>query len=230
MTGKRSYGDGCAVAHALDLVGERWALLILRELLFGPRRFSDLRSGLPTASANVLSQRLKELEAHAVVVRRKLPPPAASVVYELSEWGRELEPALRALGRWGRRSPFRDRTTPTSPDALMLALEGHFDSAAGQDLDATYGFRFGQEGFRARVAGGRLTVTRADPAGADAVIETDAEVFAEVLGRVRNVDEAVRDGDLRVTGDVDGLRRLFGTLTSVTPASVPAGAEPAPAG
>src|SRR5918997_5673996 len=105
MATMRTYCDGCAAAHALDLVGERWALLVVRELLLGPKRFTDLRAGLPSASPNVLAQRLRELEEAGVVRRRKLPPPAASRVYELTDWGMELEPVIIGLGRWGARSP-----------------------------------------------------------------------------------------------------------------------------
>src|ERR671921_2798404 len=107
MTTPRSYNDACAAAHALDLVGERWALLVVRELVLGPKRFTDLRAGLPHVSPNVLAQRLRELEAAGVVRRRKLPPPAASRVYELTPWGEELEPVIIRLGRWGARSPLR---------------------------------------------------------------------------------------------------------------------------
>ena len=103
----RSYEDGCAAAHALDLIGERWALLVVRELLLGPKRFTDLRAGLPGISPNVLSQRLDELERVGVVRRRRLLPPAASWVYDLTPWGQELEPIILQLGRWGARSPLR---------------------------------------------------------------------------------------------------------------------------
>src|SRR6185437_13211742 len=109
MTTRRSYGDPCGVARALNLVGERWALLVIRELLLGPKRFTDLRTGLPGVSPNVLSQRLDELERVAVVRRRKLAPPAGSWVYELTDWGHDLEPIILDLGRWGARSPFLDR-------------------------------------------------------------------------------------------------------------------------
>src|SRR5437867_13400571 len=97
---KRSYDDGCAAAHALDLIGDRWALLVVRELVLGPKRFTDLRAGLPRISPNVLTQRLEELERTAIVRRRKLAPPAAAWVYELTEWGTQLEPVIAALGRW----------------------------------------------------------------------------------------------------------------------------------
>src|SRR3981081_1998221 len=113
MAGKRTYGDRCGVARWLDLVGERWALLVVRELLRGPKRFTDLRSGLPHLSPDVLAQRLRELEQAGVVRRAKLAPPAASRVYELTEWGRELEPIVLSLGRWGSRAPF------VSEDAVL---------------------------------------------------------------------------------------------------------------
>src|SRR5918998_1860577 len=119
---RRTYDDGCAAAHALDLVGERWALLVVRELLLGPKRFTDLRAGLPHASPNVLTERLRELEAVGVVVRRKLPPPAASRVYELTDWGRELEGVIISLGRWGARSPSKPREAQLSIDSLILSL------------------------------------------------------------------------------------------------------------
>ena len=111
----RTYGDGCGIAHGLDLLGERWALLVVRELLLGPKRFTDLREGLPNVSPNVLSQRLKELEHAGVLQRRVLPPPAASTVYELTDWGRELDAVVVQLGRWGARSPaIRSTSAPGS--------------------------------------------------------------------------------------------------------------------
>src|SRR3954454_3021436 len=106
MSEKRSYGDACRFAHALDVVGERWALLVVRELLLGPKRYTDLREGLPKASTNILAERLRELEQRGVVRKRRLPPPYGSSVYELTEWGMELEPIVTRLGAWGARSPF----------------------------------------------------------------------------------------------------------------------------
>ncbi len=122
MAIKRTYDDSCAAAHALDLVGERWTLLGVRELLLGPKRFTDLRAGLPHVSPNVLSQRLRELESAGVVRRRKLPPPAASRIYELTEWGEGLEPVVISLGRWGTRSPWRPRDAGLSTDSLILSF------------------------------------------------------------------------------------------------------------
>src|SRR3954471_10523999 len=117
MATMRTYGDGCGIAHALDRIGERWALMIVRELVLGPKRFTDLRAGLPNASPNVLSQRLRELEQAGVVRRRKLPPPAASKVYELTEWGMELESVIVRLGRWGARSPSKPRDAALGVDS-----------------------------------------------------------------------------------------------------------------
>src|ERR671915_410189 len=116
MVTMRTYDDGCAAAHALDLIGERWALLVVRELLLGPKRFTDLRAGLPKVSPDVLAQRLRELEAAGVLLRRRLEPPAASQVYQLTEWGRGLEPVVLGLGRWGSRSPFPGAGAELGPD------------------------------------------------------------------------------------------------------------------
>src|ERR671915_996598 len=127
MATRRTYGDGCAIARGLDLIGERWSLLVVRELLLGPKRYTDLRRGLPNASPNVLSERLGELERAGIVRRRKLPPPAGSRVYELTDWGRELEEIVISLGRWGARSPSGLSDAPiASVDSIILALRSRF--------------------------------------------------------------------------------------------------------
>jgi len=133
---KRRYDDACAAAHGMDLIGERWSMPLIRELLLGPRRFSDLRASLHGISANVLTQRLEGLEAAGVLVRRKLPPPASVQVYELTPWGYEAAPIFQALGRWAVRSPHHDPTRPFSPVSLMLSLRTMFSDAAGADLEA----------------------------------------------------------------------------------------------
>src|SRR4051812_45355716 len=143
----RHYEDACAAAHALDLVGDRWALLVMRELLLGPRRFSDLRASLPGISANVLAQRLEELEAAAVLRRRKLPPPAPSQVYELTDWGLESEPIFQALGRWAAHSPLHDPTLPISAVFFLLSLLTMLDPARAAGIDARIGFRMGEESY-----------------------------------------------------------------------------------
>src|SRR5437764_9288 len=156
MAGKRSYGDPCGIARALDLVGERWGLLVVRELLLGPKRFTDLRAGLPNLSPDVLSQRLRDFERAGIAHRRKLAPPAGSWVYELTGWGHELEPVVLALGRFGSRAPLEHVGNELGTDSLMLALKTLFDDDAAAGLDAGYELRLGEEIFRVRVAGGVL--------------------------------------------------------------------------
>src|SRR5205085_6969353 len=153
---KRTYGEGCAAAHALDLVGERWALLVVRELLLGPKRFTDLRAGIRHASPNVLSQRLRDLDEIGVVRRRTLPPPAASRVYELTEWGMELEPVILALGRFGVRSPQMPRGAGMSASSAILALRTMFDPAAAGDFRGRFELHLGDESFGANVGDGRI--------------------------------------------------------------------------
>src|SRR5918998_2957894 len=150
----RTYGDLCGIARALDVVGERWAVLVVRELILGPKRFTDLRTGLPNVGPDVLAQRLRDLDDAGVVRRRTLPPPAGSRVYELTERGRELEPVVLALGRWGSRAPFPDGDARIGVDAFVIALKTLFDPAA--DLEATVDLRLAGQRFRARVAHGRL--------------------------------------------------------------------------
>src|ERR687890_321469 len=130
---RRRYEDACGAAHALDLIGERWALLVMRELMFGPKRFSDLRADLPGISANVLTQRLEGLEAAGAVMRRRLPPPASAQVYELTPWGYESEPIFQVLGRWAARSPQHDPTLPLSAVSLFLSFRTMFDPARAGD-------------------------------------------------------------------------------------------------
>ena len=158
---KRHYEDACAAAHALDLVGERWALLVMRELMLGPKRFSDLRASLPGISANVLTQRLEGLEAAGVLLRRRLPPPAASQVYELTEWGYESEPIFQALGRWAARSPVA-RPDPAVQRRLAACCRcGRCSMRNGRRvLQARIGFRLGEETFLAHLADGKIEIAR----------------------------------------------------------------------
>src|ERR671922_1795422 len=127
MSTMRTYGEACALAHALDVVGERWALLVVRELLLGPKRFSDLHAGLADASPNVVSQRLRDLTKHGVVHRRDVGPPTRVRLYELTDWGRELEPVVLHLGRWGARAPQPATRRPLGIDSLVLSLKAAFD-------------------------------------------------------------------------------------------------------
>ncbi len=134
---RRWYEDACGTAHALELVGERWALLVVRELMFGPKRFSDLRADLPGISANILTQRLEGLERAGIVMKTKLPPPASAQVYELTAWGYESEPILQTLGRWAARSPEHDPSLPLSAVSLMMSLRTMIDPLRAKGIDAT---------------------------------------------------------------------------------------------
>ena len=197
MATKRSYGDPCGVARALDLVGERWALLVVRELLLGPKRFTDLRAGLPHLSADVLSQRVRELEQAGVVRRSKLPPPAGSRVYELTAWGKELEPVVISLGRWGSRAPVPDSDTPLGADALMIALKTVLDPSLADGDDSLIEIVLGEDRFRARVAGGKLDIVRGAAERPDAEIASDPATLAAVLWHGRSID----DGGVEIEGD-----------------------------
>jgi DNA-binding HxlR family transcriptional regulator len=198
---KRRYDDACGAAHALDLVGERWALLVMRELMLGAKRFSDLRADLPGISANVLTQRLEGLEAAGVLVRRKLPPPASAQVYELTPWGYESEPIFQVLGRWAARSPAHDPTLPLSANSLMLSFRTMVDPARIEGVDAGIGFRLGREDFVVRVTGGEVHAERADPAGADlAFTGPPPAIAAFVYGKVP-LEALEADGALRIEGD-----------------------------
>jgi DNA-binding HxlR family transcriptional regulator len=205
----RSYGDPCGIARALDLIGERWALLVVRELLLGPKRFTDLRAGLPAASPNVLSQRLRELEEGGIVQRRRLDPPAATWVYELTGWGRELEPVLLHLGRWGSQV-VATTTGEMSADAVMIALKTTFDPAAAGDLRARYGIRLGDAAYRVEVTGGALDIVRGPADRPDAAIETDVTTLRGLAFQRRTLDEAERAGAVRVGGDRRAVARLLG--------------------
>jgi len=210
MTGKRTYGDGCGIAHGLDLVGERWALLVVRELLLGPKRFTDLRAGLPHASPNVLSQRLRELEEAGVVQRRRLAPPAGSSVYELTEWGRGLEPIVMALGGWAVQSPAFPPGDPMGEDSMILGLRTLFDAEAAEGLTARYEVRLGEQHFRVEIDDGRITTQRGAVEDPDAVIETDPTTLAEVLDGRRPLDDALSTGDLSVDRGKAAAKRFAG--------------------
>jgi DNA-binding HxlR family transcriptional regulator len=182
------------------VVGERWALLIVREMLLGPKRFTDLRAGLPKLGPDVLSQRLRELEQAGIVRRGKLPPPAASAIYELTERGKELEPVILGLGRWGSSEPFPDGEAELGPDSAVLALKTMFNSSAAAGLDATYELRFGENVHAIRVADGIMSASRGAAAEPDVVIDTDPDTLTELLWRGRPLNEAQDAGDVKVVG------------------------------
>jgi DNA-binding HxlR family transcriptional regulator len=209
MVGKRTYGDRCGIARALDLVGERWALLVVRELLLGPKRFTDLRAGLPHVSTDILAQRLRELEQAGVVRRGTLPPPAGSRIYELTARGQALEPVVLELGRWGSVAPFPPGEARIGDDAFVIALKTLFDPAAADGLDARYELRLGAQPFRLHVTGGRLEAARGAADAPDATIEAAAGTLATVLWHGRKAADARRAGDLATSGDRQAVARFL---------------------
>jgi DNA-binding HxlR family transcriptional regulator len=217
MATMRTYGDGCGIAHALDLIGERWALLVVRELLLGPKRFTDLRDGLPNASANVLSQRLRDLEQAAVVTRRRLPPPAGSWVYELTDWGRALKPIVISLGAWALRSPSFPSDAPVGTDSVILALGTFFDADAAAEVDARYELRLGENPFRVRIAGGEIDIARGAADDPDAIVETDAGTLGDLVWNGRPLSDALRAGDIGIEGDRSAVTRFLGLFPKPEP-------------
>jgi DNA-binding HxlR family transcriptional regulator len=208
MPTMRTYGDGCGIAHALDLVGERWALLAVRELVLGPKRFTDIRGGLPNASPNVLAQRLRELEQAGIVRRRKLPPPAGSWVYELTDWGRELEPIVRSFGLWALRSPSFPRDAPLGADSVVLALGTFFDAQGAAGLSARYELRLDDDTFHAVIADQAIELGRGPAEEPDATIETDAGTLSGVLWQGRELGDALAAGEISITGDRRAAERF----------------------
>lgn len=207
------YGDACGAAFALELLGERWSMLIVRELMLGSRRFSDLRANLPGISAKVLTERLEGLEAAGVLLRRKLAAPVAVQVYELTEWGYIAEPVLQELGRWAARSPAHDPTLPLSPVSLMLSLRTMIDHAAAQAVTATMRFEVGgQDRFFARLANGDLVIARAsdaDPVPDFTVTMARPYPFLRVIYGKHPLAEVAAEGELAVTGDTALALRVF---------------------
>ena len=223
MATKRTYGDRCGVARGLDVVGERWALLVVRELLFGPKRFTDLRAGLPNLSPDVLSQRLRELERAGVLRRRRLDPPAGSRVYELSDWGKELEPVLVALARWGSRASFPPGDAGLGVDSTILALKTLFDPSAAGGLSASYELRLSDQRFEARVVDNRLELARGGDRQPDATIATDPGTLSALLWHGRSVPDALRSGEIEIEGSRSAATRFLGLFPAPEPA--PAAAD-----
>lgn len=226
MASKRSYGEACRFAHALDVIGERWGLMVVRELLLGPKRFTDLREGLPRASTNILAERLRELEERGVVRRRKLPPPYGSSVYELTEWGQELGPIVTQLGTWGARSPFPPDSQAIGPDSIVLALRSLFDPQAAAGLEARYELRLGEERFAVEVAAGELSVSREahEKGPCEVAIAAEPGTLAELLTGELPLPEAIASGAV----EVEGSRRAAARFLKLFPMPEPcpcAGAE-----
>jgi DNA-binding HxlR family transcriptional regulator len=221
----RSYQDGCAAAHALDLIGERWALLVVRELLFGPKRFTDLRAGLPGASPNVLAQRLRELDEAGVLRRRRLPPPAAAAVYELTPWGEQLEPVIIALGRWGGRSPGLLHGARMSADSVALALRTSFSPELARGFSAELELRMHEDTYVVHIADGSIRVRRGQAERPDALIAAEVSVVNGVIWNGRPIGEAMAAGELSISGDQERVERFVQLFPLPEPADAAAMGE-----
>ena len=206
---KRWYDDACGTALGLELVGERWSLLIVRELMFGGRRFSELRGSLPGISANILTMRLEGLERVSIVQRRMLPPPASVQIYELTPWGYEAEVILRELGRWATRSPLHDPTLPLSTASLLMSFRTMYSPKRAKGKAATIGFRFGTDGFVVDFGPEGVRPRRADPSGCALTVAATAMSLASVVYGGRRVADAEAGGELTLTGDRQLFRRFI---------------------
>jgi DNA-binding HxlR family transcriptional regulator len=202
---KRWYDDACGTALGLELLGERWSLLIVRELMFGGRRFSELRGSLPGVSANILTVRLEGLERVGILQRRVLPPPASVQIYELTPWGYEAEVILRELGRWASRSPLHDPTLPLSAASLLMSFRTMYSPKRAKGVAATVGFRFGADGFVVDFGPEGVRPRRADPGGRALTVEANPTSLASLVYGGRPIADAEAKGELTLTGD----RQLF---------------------
>lgn len=207
---KRRYDDACGLAHALELIGERWSFLVLRELMYGPRRFSELRAALPGISANVLTLRLMELEERLLVRKSRLPPPASVQVYQATEWGLEAAPVMGQLGRWAARSPLHDPRMPISHVSVMMSLETMLDPEQSADISARIGFRLGEASYVATLNGGRLEVERRPIGDCDLVFTAAPAELAGVIYGGASL------GTIGVEGDME-LAKRFITLFPLPP-------------
>jgi DNA-binding HxlR family transcriptional regulator len=212
LAAKRWYDDACGMAFALEVIGERWTPLILRELMYGPRRFGEVRRGVPGISANVLTQRLEGLEIAGVLVKRRLPPPASAQVYELTPWGYESEAAMAALGRWAVRSPLHDPRLPLSGASLMMSFRTMIAPARAEGIDARIGFRIGQDVFDTRLHDSVFDVARGEPGEVDLLFAAEeARNIAAAVYAGQPLDGLEAAGMLAIEGD-RALAQRFVTL------------------
>jgi DNA-binding HxlR family transcriptional regulator len=213
----RWYADACGTAFALELIGERWSALVVRELMLGGRRFSDIRASLPGISAKVLAERLETLIAAGAVVKRQLTEPVPGQVYELTPWGYAAEPAIQELGRWAAQSTLHDPTLPLSPVSLMLSMRTMIDREAARAFDATIGFEVAGEQFVAELKSGDLPIRRANTSGADAVFHAPAApVLAGLLYGKVPMEELEAGAGLRIEGD-RALAKRYANLFGLPP-------------
>ena len=222
---KRRYDDACAATHGMDIIGERWALPVMRELMLGPRRFGELKTSLHGISANVLTQRLEGLEAAGIVRRVRLPPPASVQVYELTPWGYEAGPVFQAMGRWAVKSPGHDPTRPFSAVSLMLSFRSMMDAERARGMAARIGFRIGEQTFVLRIDNGPVELGRGPLEGTDLVLTgAAAAIAAATYGGVplRDLEAA---GELAIEGD-RALAEQFVTLFPMPAKAEAPGAVP----
>jgi DNA-binding HxlR family transcriptional regulator len=207
----RSYYQFCALAYALDAVGERWTLLIIRELLTGPRRYTDLMEGLPGISTNLLSERLKSLEGRGIIIRRILPPPAASTVYELTPFGQSLENAVIELGRWGSQllPPSLEGVALPSLGAATIAIKAFFRPAQAQGPNETYELHLDNEILQIQIKNGELQAHQGQSLPADVVFYTSMDIFMGLFSGQIPPDDAVANELIRIEGDPDALHRFL---------------------
>ncbi len=211
MPTTRSYGDACPIGRALDLIGERWALLVVRELLFGAQRFSDLRRALPSASTNMLTDRLRELETHGVVRRRILPPPASCSVYELTDRGRELEPVLDSLGAWGSAEP-RPAGSALTATSVLLFLRSSARAHRNPPTE-TCRVQLDDRVWTVSAHDGQLEIKAEDAAAPSASLCTDPETLNELLFNPGGLDAAIATGAVHADGHLAALRSLLHVAT-----------------
>jgi DNA-binding HxlR family transcriptional regulator len=218
---RRSYRQYCAMARALDVLGERWTLLIVRELLTGPKRFKDLLEGLPGIGTNLLAGRLKELEGEGLLRRTTLPPPAGSAVYELTGRGRDLEPVLMGLARWGVDLLGEPRPGEAfRPAWAVQAMKATFRPEAARWVRETYEFRVGEDVFHVRVDDGVSEPEYGPAWEPDLVLKTDPDTFLSLVSGRIEASDAIEAGRLDVEGDAEALARageIFGLPTSLPP-------------
>ena len=211
---RRSYRQFCTMARTLDLVGERWTLLLVRELMIGPQRFTDLLEGLAGIGRNLLADRLRRLEEHGLVKRRRLPPPAGSRVYELTEDGRALGPVLTALGRWG-----AEHLEPAPSDFLfraawmMFPLSYMADIEAARGVHQIYEFRVGEETFHLKVDDGSVIPERGPASAADVVFSIDPLSFRQLFTGELTAPDALAQGRVQVEGSAEDTIRALAILS-----------------
>nr|NUR37893.1 transcriptional regulator [Sphingomonas sp.] len=207
---KKRFDDACGLAHAMELLGERWAMLVLRELAYGPRRFSELKADLQGISANVLTQRLTELEGRGLVRKIRLPPPASVQVYEATPWGLEAVPVIASLGKWAARSPWHDPMQPMSHVSIIMSLQTLLSPELAEGLDVRIGLRLGEANYVTHLHHGRLDVERGEVRDCD----------VEFIGSSSQVAAVIHGGALfetiRIEGDME-LAKRFVTLFPLPP-------------